>query len=113
MSSAGLMMNYIWHEQARVATPSDLQVLAVGNSRMDFDTALANSLHTGCELASIAVPGTLPRVWYYMLREADPKAGRVSYESALGKAMIGRKVGEVIEVKTEGGRYSVRIVGIT
>ena len=45
--------------------------------------------------------------------EADPKAGRVSYESALGKAMIGRKVGDVIEVKTEGGRYSVRIVGIT
>src|SRR5207302_6188149 len=27
--------------------------------------------------------------------EADPKAGRVSYESALGKALIGHRVGDV------------------
>jgi transcription elongation factor GreA len=44
--------------------------------------------------------------------EADPKAGRVSYESALGKALVGRKVGDEVQVKTEGGAYSVRIVGI-
>ncbi|HEY8864862.1 MAG TPA: transcription elongation factor GreA [Candidatus Dormibacteraeota bacterium] len=44
--------------------------------------------------------------------EADPKAGRVSYESALGKALIGHKVGEEVEVKTPNGSYSVRIVGI-
>jgi transcription elongation factor GreA len=44
--------------------------------------------------------------------EADPKAGRVSYESALGKALIGHKVGEEVEIKTPNGTYSVRIVGI-
>jgi transcription elongation factor GreA len=44
--------------------------------------------------------------------EADPKAGRVSYESALGKALIGHKVGEEVEIKTPNGSYSVRIVGI-
>jgi len=44
--------------------------------------------------------------------EADPKAGRVSYESALGKALIGHKVGEVVEIKTPNGAYSVRITGI-
>jgi transcription elongation factor GreA len=44
--------------------------------------------------------------------EADPKAGRVSYESALGKALIGHRVGEEVEIKTPNGTYSVRIVRI-
>jgi transcription elongation factor GreA len=44
--------------------------------------------------------------------EADPKAGRVSYESALGKALIGHKVGEEVEIKTPSSTYSVKIVGI-
>src|SRR5213082_1733913 len=44
--------------------------------------------------------------------EADPKAGRVSFESALGKALIGHRVGDVVQIKTPGGAYSVRITGI-
>ncbi len=44
--------------------------------------------------------------------EADPKAGRVSYESAMGKAMLGHRVGDEVEVKTPNGTYSVRIVAI-
>jgi len=44
--------------------------------------------------------------------EADPKAGRVSYESALGKALIGHRVGEEVEVKTPNAAYRVRIVGV-
>ena len=44
--------------------------------------------------------------------EADPKAGRVSYESALGKALIGHRVGDQVEVQTPNGAYSVRVVGI-
>ena len=44
--------------------------------------------------------------------EADPKAGRVSFESAVGKALIGRKVGDKVAVKTPGGSYSVRITAV-
>src|SRR2546423_12919756 len=44
--------------------------------------------------------------------EADPKAGRVSHESALGKALIGHRVGDVVKIVTPGGAYSVRITGI-
>ena len=44
--------------------------------------------------------------------EADPKAGRVSYESALGKALIGHRVGDEVSVKTPGGAYTVRITAI-
>jgi transcription elongation factor GreA len=44
--------------------------------------------------------------------EADPKAGRVSFESALGKALIGHKVGDEVEIKTPSGAYSVRITAV-
>ncbi len=35
--------------------------------------------------------------------EADPKEGKISNESPLGKAFLGRKAGETVEVKTPGG----------
>ena len=44
--------------------------------------------------------------------EADPKAGRVSFESAVGKALIGHRVGDVVRVETPGGAYSVRITAV-
>jgi len=44
--------------------------------------------------------------------EADPKAGRVSFESAVGKALIGHRVGDDVPIKTPGGQYTVRITAI-
>ena len=44
--------------------------------------------------------------------EADPRAGRVSYESAVGKALLGRKVGDQVEVRTDHGAYALRILAI-
>jgi transcription elongation factor GreA len=45
--------------------------------------------------------------------EADPGAGRVSFESAIGKALLGRRVGDEVEVRTpDGGRYTVRVLKI-
>lgn len=35
--------------------------------------------------------------------EADAKAGRISYSSPLGRALIGRKVGDEVEVITPSG----------
>jgi transcription elongation factor GreA len=45
--------------------------------------------------------------------EADPSAGRVSFESAIGKALLGRRVGDEVEVRAPaGGRYTVRVLKI-
>src|SRR4029077_4554560 len=44
--------------------------------------------------------------------EANPKAGSVSYESALGKPLIGHRVGGEVGIKTPNGSYRVRIVGV-
>jgi len=45
--------------------------------------------------------------------EADPAQGRVSNESAMGRALLGRKVGEEAEVVTDSGSsYRVKILAI-
>jgi transcription elongation factor GreA len=42
--------------------------------------------------------------------EADPKTGHISDESPVGKALMGHKVGDVVEVSTPGGVtvYTIR-----
>ncbi len=44
--------------------------------------------------------------------EGDPRAGRLSYESAMGKALLGRRVGDEVEISTQHGSYAVRILAI-
>lgn len=44
--------------------------------------------------------------------EADPNQRKISHESPLGKALIGRKVGEEIEVAAPAGKILYKIVSI-
>jgi transcription elongation factor GreA len=45
--------------------------------------------------------------------EADPGQGRVSNESAVGKALLGRKVGDLATVETESGdSYKLKVLAI-
>jgi len=45
-------------------------------------------------------------------KEADPKSGRISHESPIGKALLGRKVGEEVMADTPGGSIRFKIVKI-
>ena len=45
--------------------------------------------------------------------EADPGAGKISFESAIGRALMGHRVGDEVEVITpSGSRYRVQILKI-
>ena len=44
--------------------------------------------------------------------EAAPKEGRVSFESAVGKALMGHKKDDVVKITTPGGGYTVRITAV-
>ena len=44
--------------------------------------------------------------------ETDPLKGRISNESPIGKAMLGHKVGDVVEVTTPGGTLRLKLTGI-
>lgn len=44
--------------------------------------------------------------------EADPAQKKISYTSPLGQALVGKKVGDKVEVKAPAGKISYQIVSI-
>lgn len=45
-------------------------------------------------------------------KEADPRQQRISHESPIGKALIGRKVGDMVTAETPNGSIRFKIVTI-
>ena len=45
--------------------------------------------------------------------EADPRSGKISDESPVGKALLGAKVGDVVEAEAPGGIVKFEIKNIT
>ncbi|MCS7060149.1 MAG: transcription elongation factor GreA [Anaerolineae bacterium] len=44
--------------------------------------------------------------------EANPAQGKISNESPLGRALLGRKVGDVVRIAAPGGETVFKIIGI-
>ncbi len=44
--------------------------------------------------------------------EADPLAGKISYESPLGRRFLGKKINEIVEIQTPGGKRTYKIIKI-
>lgn len=55
-----------------------------------------------------------PPETYYLVgaKEADPRNGRISNESPIGRALLGHSIGETVTVETPAGLISVKIVNI-
>lgn len=45
--------------------------------------------------------------------EANPREGKISNESPIGKAILGHRPGEEVTVETPGGTYKVKIVKVS
>jgi len=45
-------------------------------------------------------------------QEADPRNGRISYESPIGRALMDRRQGEIAEAETPGGKIKLKILKI-
>jgi transcription elongation factor GreA len=45
-------------------------------------------------------------------KEADPRAGKISHESPIGRALMDHRVGEIVNAETPGGKVSFKILKI-
>ena len=45
--------------------------------------------------------------------EADPRNGKISDESPVGKALLGKKIGEEVIVEAPGGEFKLKVLGIS
>lgn len=71
--------------------------------------------HSAVKLGSIVILNVKGKKEEFTLVgewEADPKEKKISHESPLGKALIGKKVGENIEVEAPAGKISYKIESI-
>jgi transcription elongation factor GreA len=73
----------------------------------------------GHDLVAVGATITLqeedfPPEVYFMVgtAEADPRKGRISNESPIGKALMGRQVGEMVTVETPAGEIKLKILEI-
>lgn len=93
---------------------SELEKL-VGNARVkkteDVDLSKVSILST----AKIKNLKNGMEVKYTLVseKEADLKAGKISYESPIGKGLLNKKVGDIAEVKAPAGTIEFEILEIT
>ena len=55
-----------------------------------------------------------PAETYHMVgpKEADPRNGRISHESPIGRAVMGHRVGDMVDVETPQGKIKFKILKI-
>lgn len=63
---------------------------------------------------TVVEKGTHEEEVYYLVgsAEANPKEGKISLESPLGKALLGKKVGEMVKVDAPAGELSFKVKSI-
>jgi len=57
---------------------------------------------------------SFPAETYHMVgaKEADPRNGKISNESPIGRALMDHKVGDLVEVETPSGKIKLKILKI-
>jgi transcription elongation factor GreA len=58
--------------------------------------------------------GSFPAETYHVVgaKEADPRNGKISNESPIGRALMDHKVGEIVEAETPAGKIKLKILKI-
>ena len=54
-----------------------------------------------------------PEVFHMVgAKEADPRHGKISHESPIGRALMDHRLGDVVQAETPGGRIKLKIIKI-
>ncbi len=62
---------------------------------------------------TVQSPGESPETFVLVgAKEADPRAGRISNESPIGRALLGRRIGETAVAETPGGQLRFKVLKI-
>jgi len=86
----------------------------LGNAKLIEMKGPSNEVRLGSKL-TITEVGTTDKEHYTLVgsAEADPKHGKIRNESPMGKALLGRKLHEVVSVTTPSGLMKFKIVHIS
>lgn len=95
---------------SRIAELEEIIKLAVV---VTGDTYAADEVSPGCRFVVKDLEFDEEEEYHFVgSQEADPMDGKISDESPFGKAMLGKKVGTVVEVEAPAGMIKYQIVKI-
>lgn len=100
--------------EARIA---DIEVMLKNVKIIDESELSTENIHIGSKIqVKVMVPSGATSVKDYKIvgsNEADPVAGRISDESAVGKALLGHTTGETVEVEVPAGVMKYEVLAIS
>lgn len=71
-----------------------------------------DKVRVGCKIT--VQEEDFPPETYFLVgsSEADPIQNKISHVSPIGNALMDKEVGEIVDIKTPGGEYSLKILDI-
>jgi len=84
----------------------------ISNAEIVEDTGKRDEVMVGLTV-TVQEDDFEPEIFHIVgAKEADPRAGKISNESPIGRAMLGHKVGETVEAQTPAGKIRLKILKI-
>ncbi|SJZ85637.1 transcription elongation factor GreA [Pilibacter termitis] len=80
---------------------------------VDSDAIAEDEVSIGKKVTFIELPNGEEEVYYIVgSAEANPLAGKISNESPVASAMIGKKIGDEVNISTPSGEMVIKIVKV-
>jgi transcription elongation factor GreA len=100
------------NEQAFVEGRIQELEMLLANARVIEDTGTREKVEVGAKV-TIQEDANDPEEYVVVGRaEANPREGRISNESPLGRALIDHRAGDVVRVDAPGGSFTVRVLKV-
>ncbi len=102
------------NEQAKIeARIADLEVMLKDVQIISEEEQTGDKAHIGSKVKVLDVEFNEEDVYQLVgSAEADPRQGKISDDSPVGRAIIGHSAGDVVDVETPGGTIQIKIVEI-
>ena len=77
------------------------------------ETSASDEIHIGCKVTVVEEDYGDPETYLIVgPAEADPKQGKISHESPLGRALLGKQAGDKVKVQAPAGEMTFEVVKI-
>ena len=88
------------------------EIEAILRTAVIIEKKLSDTVTVGC-LVTIQEDNFTPETYHLVgAKEADPRNGKISNESPIGKALMDHKVGDLVETETPAGKIKLKILKI-
>jgi transcription elongation factor GreA len=100
-------------EQLRIETRiAELEWLLSSADTLEAPAASDGTVRLGSTVTIKTDDGEVDAYTLVGPAEAMPRAGRISYQSPVGRALLGARVGDEVAVDTPAGRQILRVIAV-